>query len=85
MYQKSKAFFHFYNTDDMLGPNGSKPWNKKNPWHAPGTADIYSPCGTFGGNPQGCRGGPPIERLESRSVIRLSHYKILHFSFPIRH
>lgn len=48
--------------DDMLGPNGSKPWNKKNPWHAPGTAGINSPCGTFGGNPQGCRGGPPTER-----------------------
>ena len=62
--------FFFYNTDEMLGPNGSKPWNRKNPWHAPGTADIYSPCGTFGGNPQGCRGGPPTERLVS---VRLSH------------
>ena len=24
------------------------------PWHAPGTAPIYSPCGTAGGMPNGC-------------------------------
>merc|ERR1719492_253643 len=42
----------------MLG--GRKP--KGNPWSAPGTASIASPCGTFGGNPQGCRGGPPTEK-----------------------
>ena len=46
----------------MLG--GRKPYGKPhlNPWHAPGTAPIASPCGTFGGNPQGCRGGPPTEK-----------------------
>ena len=40
---------------------GNRPPNK-NPWHAPGTAPIASPCGRFGGNPHGCRGGPPIEK-----------------------
>ena len=40
---------------------GNRPPNK-NPWHAPGTAPISSPCGRFGGNPHGCRGGPPIEK-----------------------
>ena len=27
-----------------------------NPWFAPGTAPIYSPCGLAGGNPMGCTG-----------------------------
>jgi len=27
-----------------------------NPWHAPGTAPIFSPCGVAGGNPEGCTG-----------------------------
>lgn len=50
-------------SDEMLGPNGIKPRNKmKNPWFAPGTAPIFSPCGNFGGNPNGCRGGPPTEK-----------------------
>jgi hypothetical protein len=30
----------------------------KNPWKAPGTAPIFSPCGVFGGNPDGCGGEP---------------------------
>jgi len=24
------------------------------PWHAPGTAPVFSPCGAMGGNPYGC-------------------------------
>jgi len=31
-------------------------WEKK-PWMAPGTAPIFSPCGTMGGNPLGCHNG----------------------------
>ena len=30
-----------------------------NPWRAPGTAAVYSPCGVLGGNPRGCDGVPP--------------------------
>ena len=26
-----------------------------NPWMAPGSAPVYSPCGVGGGNPKGCR------------------------------
>merc|ERR1712215_34270 len=31
----------------------------KNPWMAPGTAPVYSPCGAAGGNPKGCPEGDP--------------------------
>jgi len=31
----------------------------KNPWRAPGTAPINSPCGVDGGNPDGCPPGNP--------------------------
>merc|ERR1719184_155214 len=30
----------------------------RNPWMAPGTAPVYSPCGWAGGNPEGCGGVP---------------------------
>jgi len=41
-----------------------EPWEKqkleRNPWRAPGSAPIYSPCGVAGGNPFGCpRGAVP--------------------------
>jgi hypothetical protein len=29
-------------------------WTARNPWRAPGTAKVYSPCGADGGNPEGC-------------------------------
>ena len=29
-------------------------WTKANPWRAPGTAKVFSPCGIDGGNPGGC-------------------------------
>jgi len=29
-------------------------YTKTNPWRAPGSAPIYSPCGVAGGNPEGC-------------------------------
>lgn len=32
---------------------------QKNPWMAPGTAPVWSPCGHDGGNPQGCPVGNP--------------------------
>jgi len=35
--------------EDMLGPGGHKNF----PWYSPGTAPIFSPCGTYGGNPLG--------------------------------
>merc|ERR1711937_739891 len=28
-----------------------------NPWYAPGTAEVFSPCGSAGGNPEGCPRG----------------------------
>ena len=28
----------------------------RNPWMAPGTAPVFSPCGVWGGNPKGCGG-----------------------------
>lgn len=31
----------------------------KNPWYAPGTAPVFSPCGIDGGNPHGCPVGNP--------------------------
>ena len=36
--------------------NNTSKW-AKNPWGAPGTAPIYSPCGVNGGNPEGCPKG----------------------------
>lgn len=32
---------------------------QKNPWMAPGTAPVWTPCGTDGGNPKGCPAGNP--------------------------
>ena len=37
--------------DNMIGEGGEVDY----PWFAPGTASVFSPCGTFGGNPFGCR------------------------------
>jgi len=34
----------------------------ENPWRAPGTAPISSPCGVSGGNPEGCPKGDPTKR-----------------------
>ena len=34
----------------------------KNPWWAPGTAPVHSPCGINGGNPTGCPAGDPNSR-----------------------
>lgn len=41
---------------DWIFDGSSKPsdWTKKNPWRAPGTAPIWSPCGVDGGNMDGC-------------------------------
>ena len=47
--------------DSMLTPNKGFPKRKK-PWFAPGTAPVHSPCGVWGGNPDGCRSGDPTER-----------------------
>lgn len=41
-----------YMDDPIMGD-----WTLYNPWRAPGTADIFSPCGIAGGNPQGCPAG----------------------------
>ena len=34
-------------------------WSRKNPWRAPGSAPVFSPCGFDGGNPKGCPVGNP--------------------------
>ena len=36
--------------EDMIGPGGHETY----PWYSPGTAPVFSPCGTYGGNPVGC-------------------------------
>jgi len=41
---------------------GGYDYSTHNPWRAPGSAPIYSPCGVNGGNPQGCPLGDPTER-----------------------
>merc|ERR1711872_381319 len=38
---------------------GNYDWTTKNPWRAPGTAPLYSPCGVAGGNPDGSPVGGP--------------------------
>merc|ERR1712107_465082 len=49
-----------------------------NPWMAPGTAPVFSPCGWGGGNPEGCGGVPYGQEcpgggysvgFDSRSVV----------------
>ena len=47
--------------DDLIQPEvkcvgqaGANDKKHKFPWHAPGTAPIFSPCGAMGGNPLGC-------------------------------
>jgi len=37
----------------------------KNPWMAPGSAPVFSPCGTAGGNPYGCGVWPGAKTGES--------------------
>ena len=34
-------------------------YTKSNPWRSPGSAHVHSPCGTAGGNPNGCPIGAP--------------------------
>ena len=43
---------------------GGSDWTVKNPWRAPGTAPIFSPCGIDGGNPKGCQhpDGSPVSK-----------------------
>ena len=36
-----------------VGPD-FEDWSARNPWRAPGTAAVSSPCGSEGGNPRGC-------------------------------
>ena len=36
-----------------VGQAGAK---NDHPWNAPGTAPVFGPCGTLGGNPFGCHG-----------------------------
>jgi hypothetical protein len=40
-------------TDEIPG-GGTYDWSARSPWRAPGTAKVYSPCGSEGGNPDGC-------------------------------
>ena len=44
--------------EDMSQPEAlcKQHGSTSNPWLAPGTAPVFSPCGTMGGNPLGCRG-----------------------------
>ena len=44
--------------EDMSQPEAlcKQHGSSTNPWFAPGTAPVFSPCGTMGGNPHGCRG-----------------------------
>ena len=58
-------------------------WNST-PWRAPGTADVFSPCGIEGGNPKGC--GPSHQCIEGgfefgpdgRSLLEgiTTHYQV---------
>lgn len=48
--ESMKTYFNTY--------GGYDPY-KKNPWRAPGSAHIHSPCGVAGGNPYGCPEGDP--------------------------
>jgi len=43
-------------SDDDAGHGVDHVPNK--PWYSPGSAEIFSPCGTQGGNPNGCRDDP---------------------------
>ena len=38
------------------GQQGAHDDDHKNPWHAPGTAPVFGPCGSLGGWPLGCDG-----------------------------
>lgn len=38
---------------------GNIDFTATNPWRAPGTAAVFSPCGVAGGNPAGCPVGGP--------------------------
>jgi hypothetical protein len=40
-------------TDEIPG-GGAYDWSARSPWRAPGTAKVCSPCGSEGGNPDGC-------------------------------
>jgi len=44
-------------TDWDFGSGVSVDWTVRNPWRAPGTAPIFSPCGVDGGNLKGCVAG----------------------------
>jgi hypothetical protein len=47
---------------DPVGAYAVCDWTSRNPWRAPGSAPIVSPCGFDGGNPQGCPPGNPDPR-----------------------
>ena len=47
---------------DPVGAYAVCDWTNRNPWRAPGSAPIVSPCGFDGGNPQGCPPGNPDPR-----------------------
>ena len=38
----------------IINPTLGECGKEDHPWNAPGTAPIYSPCGTAGGMPNGC-------------------------------
>jgi len=40
-----------------------------NPWQAPGTAPVFSPCGVNGGNPRGCLPGKDLRPKGSRCPL----------------
>ena len=40
-------------TNFTFAHGGPERWGNE-PWKAPGTAPLYSPCGIEGGNPLGC-------------------------------
>jgi len=40
-----------------------------NPWQAPGTAPVFSPCGVSGGNPRGCLAGKDLRPKGSRCPL----------------
>ena len=49
-------------TNNTRIPQTSKD-QSHNPWHAPGTAPVFSPCGMAGGNSEECTGGNQNEKF----------------------
>lgn len=69
---------------DEFKPGRRCDYTLENPWRAPGTARVDSPCGIFGGNPSGCPpGNPSHDGCQGGGWGRGPDARSVHFDYPM--